>query len=280
MAGKLTQNEAVNHRIALVVADVIVKIVCNEVSVPQAVQRVNEFADALKGTVPDNEVSDARAFMTDYVFSAQASMQKRERAENGKSSHKPFSEMTLDELANLAVEQRKNGGQTDPALQREYMRKRPPAKIRWLSDPRAIGLSKGNFNPDDVPWQKRQPWATIKTHLPPRHDRHGRKGKKSRMANWFPLGLRRRKGSGGGNTRIRIGWRRRTHCSLRVGLWTNKTQLGRTPQRLLFKALHRGTANQHRYLAAFRGRCYARLVEGRPCTTESYSMPTEEKSHD
>ena len=42
-----------------------------------------------------------------------------------------------------------------------------PPKIHWRSDPRELGLPKMDFNPEDVPWQEREPWRTIKTYLPP-----------------------------------------------------------------------------------------------------------------
>ena len=219
MAGRLTENEEVNHRIALVVADVIVKIVCHEVSVPQAVQRVNEFADSLRGKVSDQEVSDARAYVMDYVFSTQETMQKQDRAANGKASHKPFSEMTWDELTNWISTHGLMGA--NPEADKWYWIRREeamgPPKIRWLSDPREIGLNIP-WNPDDVPWQERQPWRTIKKSLPPAMIDTPEKEEKVAWRIGFLLGYGARKGSGSGNTRIRIGWRGGANCSLRVGL--------------------------------------------------------------
>ena len=75
-----------------------------------------------------------------------------------------------------------------------------PVKIRWHTDPAELGLNIP-WNEEDIPWQEREPWGTIKTSAA-RHDRHPRKGKKSRMANWFPFGLRCRKSSGSGNQGI------------------------------------------------------------------------------
>ena len=108
---KITHNEQVNDRVIRFSADLLVKIVCREVSVPQAVAMVNSFADSLRGKVPDDEVSDARSYMTDYVFSAQETMQRK---------------------------------------------KEQPANRPWQES-----------NDDDLPWQEREPWRTIKQSLPP-----------------------------------------------------------------------------------------------------------------
>jgi len=108
----ITQNEEVVRFLA----DLLVKIVSDEVSVPQAVAMVNKFADSLKGKVPDDQVSDARAYMTDYVFTAQETMQKQK-------------------------EQATQPQQPAPAEFQRY--------------------------DGDIPWQEQEPWATIKTYLPP-----------------------------------------------------------------------------------------------------------------
>ena len=71
-------------------ADLTVKMGGGKISVRQAVQAVNKFADSL----PYDQQSEARAFMTDFVFAAKESVQKRREP-----PHKPFCEMTLDELA-------------------------------------------------------------------------------------------------------------------------------------------------------------------------------------
>ena len=41
-----------------------------------------------------------------------------------------------------------------------------PVKIRWHTDPAELGLNIP-WNEEDIPWQQREPWATIKTYLPP-----------------------------------------------------------------------------------------------------------------
>ena len=69
------------------VADLMVKMVGGEVSTAQAVQRVNKFADSLRGTVPDDQVSDVRAYLTDYIFAVQESMQ----SEGRKTANRPTS---------------------------------------------------------------------------------------------------------------------------------------------------------------------------------------------
>lgn len=63
-----------------------------------------------------------------------------------------------------------------------------PPKIKWRSDPRELGLSKMDFNPEDVPWQEREPWRTIKTYLPPAMMRHN----SGFLRRAFPLPTRRR----------------------------------------------------------------------------------------
>jgi hypothetical protein len=162
-----TQNAEVNDRIGGFVGELVVKIVCGTVSVPQAVQAVNNFADKLRGTVPDDELSDARTFMTDFVFAAQESMQKG----NATASRKQYSEMTLDELVEIAVHNRKAGRPRDAEADKWFWIRRKerygPIKITWHTDPRELGLKHQTFNPDDIPWQEREPWRTIKRSLPP-----------------------------------------------------------------------------------------------------------------
>jgi hypothetical protein len=98
----ITQNEEVVRFLA----DLLIKLVSNEVSVPQAVRMVNKFVDSL----PVEQRSDARAYLTHYVFGAQESMQKEQQLAN-----RPWQE----------------------------------------------------FSDDDLPWQEREPWRTIKRGLPP-----------------------------------------------------------------------------------------------------------------
>ena len=104
---KITQNE----KVVRLLADLLVKLVSHEVSVPQAVQMLNKFADSL----PIEQRSDARAYLTDYVFTAQESLQKQK-----------------------------------PAPQQQ------PATRPWQES-----------NDDEIPWQEREPWRTIKRSLPP-----------------------------------------------------------------------------------------------------------------
>ncbi len=103
---KITQNEEVVRFLA----DLLVKLVSNEVSVPQAVRMVNEFVDSL----PVEQQSDARAYLTHYVFAAQESMEQKSAPQQQLANH-PWQE----------------------------------------------------FSDDDLPWQEREPWRTIKRGLPP-----------------------------------------------------------------------------------------------------------------
>ena len=200
--GKLTGDEKVNHRIALVVADLIIKIVCGEASVPQAVAMVDKFADSLRGKVSDEEVSVARAYVMEFIFSttqgnrAEEEAKKARAADGGIESllqtmRKAFlnGSISLSQamgFADQAADVAKKAGLSEDGLYRlkahmsEFLlacqvekeqqgTQRQPAtrsKIRWFTDPREIGLNIP-WNPEDVPWQKRQPWATIKTYLPP-----------------------------------------------------------------------------------------------------------------
>jgi len=103
----ITQNEEVVRFLA----DLLVKIVSNEVSVPQAVQMVNKFADSLRV----EQQSDARAYMTDYVVTAQETLQKKQQS---------------------APEQQQ------------------PANIRRHTDPRDSGLQYQQFSPEETSWQE------------------------------------------------------------------------------------------------------------------------------
>jgi hypothetical protein len=154
---KITQSE----KVLRFLADLTVKMGGGKISVRQAVQAVNRFADSL----PNDQVAEARAFMTDFVFAAKESVQKEE------PPHKPFCEMTLGELATFAAENREAGRPKDEEADEWYWIRRKekygPPKIHWRSDPRELGLPKMDFNPEDVPWQEREPWRTIKTYLPP-----------------------------------------------------------------------------------------------------------------
>ena len=98
----ITQNEEVVRFLA----DLMVKLISYAVSVPQAVRMVNKFVDSL----PVEQQSDARAYLTHYVFAAQETMQKEQQ----------------------------------------------PANRPWQE-----------FSDDDLPWQEREPWRTIKRGLPP-----------------------------------------------------------------------------------------------------------------
>jgi len=115
----ITQNEEVVRFLAVL----LVKIVSDEVSVPQAVQMVNKFADSL----PVDQRSDARAYMTDYVFTVQETMQKQKEQQS-------------------APEQQ-------------------PVKIRRHTDPRDLGLQYQQFNPEETAWQEL--WESIKPYVPP-----------------------------------------------------------------------------------------------------------------
>ena len=63
---KITHNE----KVLRFLADLTVKMGGGKISVRQAVQSVNKFADSL----PIEQQSDARAFMTDFVFAAKESI--------------------------------------------------------------------------------------------------------------------------------------------------------------------------------------------------------------
>jgi len=169
---KLTHNEAVNDRVVRFVADLMVKIVSSEVSTAQAVQSVNKFADSLRGKVPDDQISDARAYMTDYVFAAQASMQ-RQGAGSGKASRKPYSEMTLDELVEIAVQNRKAGRPRDKEADKwfeiRHEEKYGPVQIKWIDNPANLGLTiPWTPDPNNPPMDAIDHlWESIKARLPP-----------------------------------------------------------------------------------------------------------------
>lgn len=172
---RLTQDAEVNDRIVRYVADLIVKIVSDEVSVRQAVAMANECADSLK--VPDDQRSSARAYMTDYIFAAQDSMQRNraEETKNGKSSRKPYSEMTWDELAHAGAERRKAGLPKDPEQEQWYWIRReeamgPPATwIKWIDNPANLGLNiPWTPDPNNPPMDAIDHlWESIKAQLPP-----------------------------------------------------------------------------------------------------------------
>jgi len=65
-----------NDKVLRFLADLLCKLVSDEISVLQAVQMVNKFADSL----PVEQRSDARAYMTDYVFTAQETMQQEQQS--------------------------------------------------------------------------------------------------------------------------------------------------------------------------------------------------------
>ncbi len=42
-----------------------------------------------------------------------------------------------------------------------------PDEIRWQSDPQEFRLTNQEFDSEEIPWQEREPWKTIKKSLPP-----------------------------------------------------------------------------------------------------------------
>ncbi len=186
---KLTQNEQVNGRAVRFVADLLCKMVSSEVSVPQAVAMVNKFADSLRGSIPDDQWADAHAYMMDYVFSAKNTM-VRNHAEGAKNSH-PSDDPSTDALllkmrkalldgdltlaqamgfADKLADAAKNAGLPEDQWYRykahlsEFLLMCQVEKEQQQHDanPRITLL-----NEEDIPWQEREPWRTIKTHLPP-----------------------------------------------------------------------------------------------------------------
>jgi hypothetical protein len=75
----------------------------------------------------------------------------------------------------MVVEWQKEKEQTLPAPQPQHVvhfeqeafgdrdAAQSPSKIRWHSDPREFGLT----NQEEIPWQEREPWKSIKRQPPP-----------------------------------------------------------------------------------------------------------------
>ncbi len=61
----------------------------------------------------------------------------------------------------MVVEWQKEKEQTSPVSQPQHV------EFRWQSDPQEFGLTNQEFNPEEIPWQEREPWKTIKRQLPP-----------------------------------------------------------------------------------------------------------------
>jgi len=70
-------------------------------------------------------------------------------------------------IFDMVVAWQKEKGQNSPFPQKQPTGTNRPPKIRWLTDPKEVGLVHQEFNPEDIPWQQREPWRTIKRHLPP-----------------------------------------------------------------------------------------------------------------
>ena len=90
---------------------------------------------------------------------------------------KPYSEMTCMELAILCKERREAGLPEDPEQDKwfniKHREEYGPTKIYFKSDPRELFPEadvtdpRWNYHPEEIPWQEKEPWRTIKTHLPP-----------------------------------------------------------------------------------------------------------------
>ena len=62
-------------------SDLMCKVVMEEISVPQAVAMVDDFAEGIKGKLPDSERMELKADMLQYVFSLRDSMAQHVRKE-------------------------------------------------------------------------------------------------------------------------------------------------------------------------------------------------------
>ncbi len=106
----ITQSDEIDDRVVRFVADLLCKLVSGKVSVPQAVQAVNKFADSLKGTVPEDQWADAYAHMMDYVLSAQETMlshRDNRCSENTMQRRQPAEEASDDRVTSLLRTMRK-----------------------------------------------------------------------------------------------------------------------------------------------------------------------------
>jgi hypothetical protein len=193
----ITQSDEIDDRVVRFVADLLCKLVSGKVSVPQAVQAVNKFADSLKGTVPDDQWADAYAHMMGYVLSAREPLQKRERADDrvtsllrtmrkavlkgsiSMSQAMGFADQFVDEAekAGLPEDRRYRlkahlsefllSCQAEKEQKGTQRQHDDGPKIRWLTDPAELGLKHQEWTPPSQGDYVDRLWESIKAQLPP-----------------------------------------------------------------------------------------------------------------
>ena len=77
----MTGNDHLDDLAREVMADVLVGIVTDKLSVPQAVQAIDDFADSLKGKVSDEARMETKANLLEYVFDLREIREKQQREE-------------------------------------------------------------------------------------------------------------------------------------------------------------------------------------------------------
>jgi len=77
----VTGNDHLDDLAREVMADVLVGIVTDKLSVPQAVQAIDDFADSLKGKVSDEARMETKANLLEYVFDLREIREKQQREE-------------------------------------------------------------------------------------------------------------------------------------------------------------------------------------------------------
>ena len=77
----MTGNDHLDDLAREVMDDVLVGIVTDKLSVPQAVQAIDDFADSLKGKVSDEARMETKANLLEYVFDLREIREKQQREE-------------------------------------------------------------------------------------------------------------------------------------------------------------------------------------------------------
>ena len=75
----MTGNDHLDDLAREVMADVLVGIVTDRLSVPQAVQAIDDFVDSLKGKVSDEARMETKATLLEYVFSLREIKEEQRR---------------------------------------------------------------------------------------------------------------------------------------------------------------------------------------------------------
>lgn len=104
----MTGNDQLDDLARNVLADVLVGIVTDKLSVPQAVKMVDDFVDSLKGKVSDAARMETKASLLEYVFSLREIKEEQRRE----------TEETDDELQKLQLRELQRVGRLfDEAVQ-------------------------------------------------------------------------------------------------------------------------------------------------------------------